>query len=394
MNEIEVHDVGKRYRRSSSGVPRRLKTLLDRGPRVEEWALRDVSLTVVRGETIGFIGKNGSGKSTLLRLLAGLTRPTTGSIHIASKVSGLLTLGEGLHPLLTAEENAITGGILAGLTRRQAQARLPEIAAFAELEDHMDQPLRTFSDGMRLRLGFSVAAQVQPEILLIDEILAVGDLRFREKCFAYLEDLQSTGVTVVLTSHDVGQIRRLCQRALWLGGGRVRAIGEASEVTERYEQSMNEGIPVRDPGPHGGQRLGSGEVEIIEVRLLNGLDRETASIPSGSPLNIEIDFVAHEEVPDAIFGISLHSERDGVRCFDFSTQADGHVVGHLLGKGMVRLHVERLDLTGGSYLLDVGVYESNWDRPYDYMWQAFPLEINTQAGHQGVLGPPHRWSIK
>ncbi|MFN2489745.1 MAG: ABC transporter ATP-binding protein [Actinomycetota bacterium] len=391
--DIEVENVGKRYRRSTSGMPRRLVTLADRGPRADEWALRDVSFSIARGETFGLIGKNGSGKSTLLRLLGGLTRPTTGSVRIARRVSGLLTLGEGLHPLMTGEENAVTGAILAGLTRDQARRRLPEITAFAELEDHMDQPLRTFSDGMRLRLAFSVAAHVEPEILLIDEILAVGDLRFQEKCFAYLQDLQSSGVSVVVASHDLNQIRRLCHRASWIADGKVRAVGDAAEVADRYETSMTEGVPVRDPGELATHRLGTGEVEIISLRLLNSNGHETAQIPSGGAFTVEIDFVAHARVDDPIFGISAHSTRDGTRCFDLSTASDGHLLGALDGKGTVQLQIDRLDLGGGSYHLDVGVYESSWDRPYDYLWQAFPLEVTGSDG-QGVLDPPHRWSLR
>ena len=392
MNEIEFHNVGKRYRRSSSGVPRTLRNLPERRTHVEQWALRDISFTVTRGETLGLLGKNGSGKSTMLRLLAGLTRPTTGRVQVARKVSGLLSLGEGLQPLLTGEENAITGAILAGLTRREARARVSDITSFAELEDHMDQPLRTFSDGMRLRLAFSVAAHVQPEILLIDEVLAVGDLRFQEKCFAYLQDLQTRGVTIVVASHVLAHVRRLCHRALWLADTRLRAVGDAAELADRYERSMNEGVPVRRTD-RGGQRLGTGEVEITNVRLLDAAGNETDQIPSGGSLTVEMDFVAHEDVPDAIFGVSAHSQKDGLRCFDVSTQSDGHVIGPLQGKGTARLHVDRLDLSGGMYNIDVGVYEAGWDRPYDYHWQAFPLEVVAMES-PAVLHPPHRWSLE
>ena len=162
MADIELSHVAKRFRRTTTGVPRSLRTLADRGPRIEQWALRDVSFSVVRGETLGLVGKNGSGKSTLLRMLGGLTSPTRGRITVRRKVSGLLTIGEGLHPLLSGEENALTGAILAGLTRLEARRRLARMAEFAELEDHMDQPLRTFSDGMRLKLAVAVAVHVDP----------------------------------------------------------------------------------------------------------------------------------------------------------------------------------------------------------------------------------------
>ncbi|MDQ4143325.1 MAG: ABC transporter ATP-binding protein [Actinomycetota bacterium] len=393
MSEIELRGVGKLYRRVSTGVPRSLRTLTERAPRLEHWALRDVSFSVTRGETVGVLGRNGSGKSTLLRVLAAITRPTRGDVVVRRRPHGLLSLGEGLHPLLSAEENAITTAMLAGLTRREAQRRLPDIAAFAELEAHMDQPLRTFSDGMRLRLAFAAAVHVDPEILLIDEILSVGDLRFQQKCFAYLQHLQGAGVTIVVTSHDLRQILQLCQRALWLAGGEVRHLGETTEVVERYENAMNEGVPVREPWPGGGSRHGTGQVEVVAVRLLDGKMDETACIGRGAPLTVEIDFVAHTPVPDAIFGVSAHSQTDGSRCLDLNTQADGHSIGRLEGPGTVCLHLDEVDLEGGSYRIDVGVYEANWEFPYDYLWQAFPLEVSDPHGREAKR-PKRRWSMR
>lgn len=391
MKEIEVADLSKRYRYAPSGLPRKLRTLGHRGARVDHWALRDISFQVSRGETLGVVGKNASGKSTLLRLLAGITCPTEGSVRIARRVSGLLTLGEGMHPLLSGEENAVSGAILAGLTRARAVRRLREIASFAELEEHLDQPLRTYSDGMRLRLAFAVAIHVDPEILLVDEVLAVGDMRFQEKCFSHLESLQAAGVTVVLTSHDLNQILRLTTRALWLGNGTIRHIGESAEVVDHYKNALSEGTTLpQSPTPGG--RHGSGEVEILEVRLLDGRGRETALITPGSPLTVEIEFVAHQEIPDAIFGVSAHGDRDGVRRFDLHT-GEQWPVGPLSGRGTIRLYLERLDLTGGHYKLDVGVFDSAWERTYDYLWQAFPLQVSGRDDEAAVLLPPHRWSM-
>ena len=393
MSEIEVRRVGKRYRRVSTGVPRSLRTLHERAPRVEHWALRDVSFSVTRGETVGILGRNGSGKSTLLRVLAGITRPTTGQVVVRRRAHGLLSLGEGLHPLLSGEENALTTAMLAGLTRREAQRRLPDIAAFAELESYMDQPLRTFSEGMRLRLAFAAAIHVDPQILLIDEILSVGDLRFQQKCFSYLQQLQGAGVTIVVTSHDLRQLLQLCQRAVWLANGELRHLGETTEVIERYENAMNEGVPIREPWPEGGSRHGTGEIEVVAVRLLDSQSVETACIPAGTGLTVEIDFVAHTEVPDAIFGVSAHSQSDGSRCFDLNTSADGHRIGRLDGPGTVRLHLDEVELVAGSYRLDVGVYEANWEFPYDYLWQAFPLEV-TDPGDGSERAPRRRWSMQ
>jgi lipopolysaccharide transport system ATP-binding protein len=392
MTVIELRNVGKRYRRAAIGE-RRLRSIGQWGPSVERWALKDVSFQVSAGETFGLIGRNGSGKSTLLRLLAGVTRPTCGAVAVSRRVSGLLTLGEGFHPLLSAKENAVTQAILAGLTRRQAQARLSDIATFAELENHMAQPLRTFSDGMRLRLGFAVAINVDPEVLLIDELLAVGDLRFQRKCFDHLETLQASGVTIVVASHDLAQVSKMCMRALWLSDGHVREIGKATEVAERYEHAMSATAP-RRPTDTEGHRLGSGEVDITHVRLLDARGRETSNLMSGEAVTIEIGFAAHRVLPDAIFGVSARSKHDNVAHFDLSTARDGHTVGRLGGEGTISLHVDCLDLVAGSYWLDVGVYEANWDRPYDYRWQVLAFDVSP-SDNGGLSKPaPHRWSIK
>jgi lipopolysaccharide transport system ATP-binding protein len=393
MTVIELRKVGKRYRRAAIGE-RRLRSLGEWGPSVERWALKDVSFQVSEGETFGIVGRNGSGKSTILRLLAGVTIPTTGSVSVSRRVSGLLTLGEGFHPLLSAGENAVTQAILAGLTRRQAKARLQDIATFAELEDHMDQPLRTFSDGMRLRLGFAVAINVDPEVLLIDELLAVGDLRFQQKCLDHLERLQASGVTIVVASHDLSQVSKMCVRALWLSEGHVREIGKASEVAERYETAMNSAAPRRDLPTTDAHRLGSGEVDITNVRLLNASGRETSTIVSGEAVTVEIRFAAHRAVPDAIFGVSARSKHDTAAVFDLSTAKDGQSVGRLGGEGAVSLHVDRFDLDAGSYWLDVGIYEANWDRPYDYLWQALPFDVSAATNGGAEKSASHRWSIR
>jgi lipopolysaccharide transport system ATP-binding protein len=393
MTVIEVKGLGKRYRRAAIG-DRSFRNIGQWGPSIERWALRDVSFHVSQGEALGLVGRNGSGKSTLLRLLAGVTRPTTGSLSVARRVGGLLTLGEGFHPLLTAAENAVTQAILAGLTRRQARARLQDIAAFAELEDHMDQPLRTFSDGMRLRLGFAVAINVDPEVLLIDELLAVGDLRFQQKCLGHLETLRSSGVTIVVASHNLMQVSRLCVRALWLNEGCVREIGEATQITERYARAMSEAAPRRDSPSEKEHRLGSGEVDITDVRLLDESGQKTSSLVFGRPATVEITFAARHAVPDAIFGVSARSTRDSSSQFDLSTARDGHTIGRLDGDGAVSLHIERMDLASGSYWLDVGIYEANWDRPFDYRWQILAFDVSAPEDGATSTASTHHWSIK
>jgi lipopolysaccharide transport system ATP-binding protein len=390
VSVIEARGVSKLYRRPVVGH-RTLRDLSTLRPGWPHWALEDVSFSVEKGETLGLVGPNGSGKSTLLRVLAGLSRPTRGRVTVERQVSGILTLGEGFQPLLSGEENALTGAILAGRTRGEARERLPSIAAFAELEEHMDQPLRTFSDGMRLRLAFSVAIHVEPEILLIDEILSVGDLRFQDKCIDRIVELQASGATVVLASHDLAQVRRLCDRVLWLAEGRVRLDAHASDVTELYELAMHAGPETPDSSSE--IRFGNREVEILAVRVLDHRGKETKHITPGTSLTVEIDFDPHNGVPDAIFGVSAHAEGNPTRCFDVSTMADGHRIGPLHEPGTVRLYLDRLDLTGGLYHLDVGVYERSWSHPYDYMWEAVPLTVSGRES-PAVLDPPRKWTVE
>ncbi len=239
--------------------------------RTPHWALHDVSMTVWEGEALGIIGTNGAGKSTLLRMMSGLTPPTRGTVRLHDRISGLLTLGANFHPLLTAQENALTAAILAGLSRREAKVRITAIADFAELAHVMDQPLRTFSDGMKLRLAFAVSINVRPRVLLIDEVLAVGDLRFRQKCIDRLTELhREEQVTLILTSHELEQVEALCTRAIWLSGGVVAAEGPPDEVTAAYRRSLQPVVAGAALEGSGALRQGNRLVAISAVRIGTG----------------------------------------------------------------------------------------------------------------------------
>lgn len=198
------------------------------------WALNDVSFSVRRGESIGVIGPNGSGKSTLLKIMADLARPTLGKIDVQGRISALLELGAGFHPQITGRENAVLNAVLLGLSRREAEEVLPDIIAFSELGDFIDEPMRTYSSGMYIRLGFSVAVHVHADVLLVDEVLAVGDAEFQQKCFDHIEKLRAKGVTIVLVSHDLGSVTRFCERAVLLQHGQVQVEGESQPVVHEY----------------------------------------------------------------------------------------------------------------------------------------------------------------
>lgn len=399
---VAVEGVWKRYRRTSGR--RTIKQLLVnpfgyRNHRESFWALQDLNFTLRSGETVGLIGANGSGKSTALRLVAGLGKPTRGRIDRSGEVGALLTLGESFDPLLTGRENAVTAGILAGYTRKQSTMKLDEIAAFAELDEFLDHPLRTYSDGMRVRLAFAVAISAAPEILLIDEVLAVGDLRFQSKCYERLEELQGQGTAVLFASHDEQQVRRVCDRVVWLSHGRMRAQGEPDQVYDAYRETMRAETQRRSAQmPQIGQghdgvlrmnenRFGTLEVEIVDVRVLSaGGD---VSARGDKPIEVEVDLEPRVAVDDPIVGVSLHRVRDGTKVLDVSTAADGVRLGRLKERTTVALVLDRLDVEAGTYKFDVGVYERNWGYVYDYHWQAYPVEVPARAG--GTFGPPRRW---
>lgn len=239
---VAVRGVSKLYRRYHADRPWTLHETLTRGlrrrhPMERFWALRGVSFTVAPGRMIGLIGSNGSGKSTLLRLIGGVGRPDQGSIEIHRRMGALLDLGTGFHPDLTGRENVFVNGVIGGLTRREVKERFDAIVAFAELEAFIDNPIRTYSSGMQMRLGFAIAVHAEPEILLIDEILSVGDYAFQRKCFERIARFKAEGCTIILVSHDTDVVREVCDEALWLDGGQLKSQGRPAEVVEQYLQA-------------------------------------------------------------------------------------------------------------------------------------------------------------
>lgn len=401
---IAIDDVWKAYPRAGAANARTLRGVLTgrapafsrRGER--HWALSGVSLTIERGQSVGVIGQNGAGKSTLLRLAAHVGRPTRGAISVPESTSAVLSLGDTFAMDLTGRENARTLAVVAGLRGRAARAAVDGAIEFAELEDYASAPLRTYSDGMRLRLAFGVVAQLEPEALLLDEVLAVGDLPFQAKCMERVQQLRRGGTTVMFASHDLDTIERECTRAIWLQAGSVRMTGGATEVVDAYRSAMRSASFDRTPtpGPPSGDsdlelrrnRLGSQEVVIDAVRL------EPDVVSTGSPLRVTLSLRATQDgVYEPIVGVTIHRRGDGVICYDVSTEADGVRLGAVgPGARSVTLEFERLDLLPGDYVLDVGAYEPGWEYAYDFHWNAYPLEVIGRGGDKGVFRPPHRWT--
>jgi lipopolysaccharide transport system ATP-binding protein len=407
---IVVEGLGKKFYRFHTDRSLTFHEALARGfgrrkPAEVFWGLRHVSFRVAPGQMVGVVGNNGAGKSTLLRLVGGVGRPDEGSVKVNGRIGGFLNLRAGFRQDLTGKENIFINGIIAGLTRREVRQRFDSIVAFAEVEELIDSPIRTYSTGMQMRLAFAVAAHTDPEILLIDEVLAVGDLAFRRKCFERLGQFKKQGCTILLVSHDTHQVRQLCDEALWLRDGQVAAYGDPQMVVGKYIAGMTSATRQRTPAAHGApprsdgvelrlneNRFGSLELEITAVRLLNREGLPVTQITGGDPLRVEIEFEALKPIDSPILSLAISSE-DRQVCFSTNTASEGMGLPRVQGKGKITLLLERVDLSGGQYYITVGAYERKWASAYDYHWQVYSLLVCAKRNDKGVLRPPHYWEL-
>jgi lipopolysaccharide transport system ATP-binding protein len=405
---IRFEGVWKSYPRWGAESSHTLRAALGRRipgnaiPRERRWALRDVSCTFASGLATGIIGRNGAGKSTMLRLASGVGAATRGRIMLPENTASVLNLGYVFDSMLTGAENAVTAAIMAGMSAAQARAALPAVLDFAELEAFAEAPLRTYSDGMRLRLAFGVVAQLQPDALLLDEVMAVGDLTFQSKCLDRIEEMRTAGTTVVFASHSLEQVAEQCDRALWLDGGAMRLHSEAEAVVESYREAMESETIARTPTALppaedsdlelGRNRLGSQEVTIEAVTIAVGPE----SGPTGTTRNAEVRIVLHSpgavESPNVV--VTLQRAGDGVVCVDLTTEASGIRLGTLAGRTEIVLALSDLTLSPGEYAADVGVYEQAWRYAYDLHLAAYPFTVGGPRQGNGVYLPAHRWEVR
>ncbi len=385
---IRAEHVSKTYRVRRERRRTLKETLLRQyAPAKVVEALKDVSFAVEAGETFAIVGANGSGKSTLLKLIAGTSRPTTGTITVDGRVSALLELGAGFHPDFSGRENVFLNASLLGLSRKETERVLPEIMAFSELGDFFDAPVKTYSSGMYMRLAFSVAAFVDPDVLLIDEILAVGDEYFQRKCYAKLNEFRAKKKTICFVSHDLAAVERLCRRGLLLDHGAVRVEGDIKKVLDAYHELVEaqEEHALAGAAPKG-DRWGTGEVKIESVTLhSNGT--QTHVVPSGEPFEIRLGYQSDDE-RDAVFGITIYSD-DGVTVYGTNTKNDGEAL-RARREGRVSFRVDRLALLPGRYDLDVAVVSPEM-HPYDYHSKRYTFRVTGDAGETGTARIDHRW---
>jgi len=434
MNAIEVVNASKVYRRYSRRHQfSTLKSALLSGSLIRDLrpdetfsAVRDVTVTVPRGRTLGVIGRNGSGKSTLLKLVAGITKPTTGSVHVNGRVSALIELGAGFHPEISGRENVFINGIMLGLTKREIGRRFDEIVEFAELQEFIDAPVKTYSSGMYMRLGFAVAIHVDPDVLLVDEVLAVGDEGFTHKCLDKFAEFKRRGKTILLVTHSLGLVERFCDEALWMDAGSMKGMGDPKRVVGAYitdvEVSEEQQLAAGDAKAHESAvavspdepasavlpdhpvetaqgpadmfrategRWGSREIEITDVQLVGPDGGAGHVFQSGQPLAIRIALRSPVVNDDFVIGIGIFNA-EGVCCYGTNTNIEELHAVRMLGDAEVTFTIENLDLVEGTYKLDVAVHKLD-GYPYDYHRLLYTFRVKSRTKDVGIFRPRHAW---
>ena len=341
------------------------------------WPLRDISLTVWPGDTLGIIGPNGSGKSTLLKVITGILDPTGGDVAVSGRIASLLELGAGFHPDLTGRENIFLNGAILGINRRQMAGLVDKIIDFAELGDFIDVPVKHYSSGMYVRLGFAVAIHTEPDLLLVDEVLAVGDTAFQHKCMDAIQKFRAGGGTLLLVSHDLGTIQTICKKAIWLDHGEMRASGAPTDVVMAYlnEVAHHEdeaaGRERLDELPEG-KRWGTGNVEITSVELCDVNGRPCNIFVDGGTMEIRIQYRTRGRVVDPIFGVAVHTQ-NGAHICGPNTRFSGCYIPFVEGTGEVRYRIPSLPLLEGAYAVSVAATNGTDTEQYDYHRSRLPF---------------------
>jgi lipopolysaccharide transport system ATP-binding protein len=422
-NAIELTNVTKVYRKYARRKQfATLKSALLSGSLIHDLqpdetfpALQGVSFNVPAGRTYGVIGRNGSGKSTALKLVAGITKPTTGTVKVEGRISALIELGAGFHPEISGRENVFINGIMLGLTKREVAKRFDEIVEFAELQRFIDAPVKTYSSGMYMRLGFAVAVHVDPDVLLVDEVLAVGDEGFTHKCLDKFGEFKRRGKTILLVTHSLNLVERFCDEALWLDSGRVRGSGDPKRVVGAYLTDVGKSEErelaradaraepsARDAEPQVGQvtddmtradegRWGSREVEITSVMLKSAQGETSHIFQSGDPMSIHLAVRVHQPTDDFVFGIGIYTA-EGVNCYGTNTHLEDFTPREAHGDGEVAFHIDSLDLVEGTYKLDVAVHKRD-GYPYDYHRLLYTFRVKSRSKEVGIYRPKHTWSF-
>jgi ABC-type polysaccharide/polyol phosphate transport system ATPase subunit len=399
MNAIDVNGVSKKYRLYHDYAPTLKEKILFRNRSSYEdlWVLKDIDLQIEPGQTVGLIGQNGSGKSTLLKLMSQIIYPDKGEIKMNGRVSSLLELGAGFHPDFTGLENIYMNAAIFGMARKEIDRRLDAILEFAELGDFINSAVRTYSSGMYMRLAFSVAINVNADILLIDEILSVGDQNFQLKCFDRIREIKGAGKTVVIVSHDLPSIERLCNRVVWLNNGVIAQQGKAIDVIDQYTDFNTQErfeVAISKAAMQEEQerlRWGSKELEFVGLKILDSVtQKEISIIDYGQSIEICFEFKCNKPVEKPLFGIAIYSI-EGVYCYGTNTMIDRIETNSVSSDVTVRFIIDELLLTQGKYWIDIAAASIDFD--YDYIRKVKEFEIISPISDLGIYRPKHKWAI-
>jgi ABC-type polysaccharide/polyol phosphate transport system ATPase subunit len=379
---IEVLDVSKRFRVYREKPTSLKQRLLSGRTRAEDfWALTDVSFEVPQGGTLGLIGHNGSGKTTMLKVIAGILRPTKGVVRERGRIAGLLELGAGFHPELTGRENVYLNASFLGLSRAETDRVYDEIVGFAELQEFMDTAVKFYSSGMLVRLGFAVAVHVEPEIILIDEVLAVGDEAFQARCIDRVRSFQREGRTIIFVTHALDQVRHLCDHAVMLDHGRVHTAGAPDDVVREMR------LTILHHDLEFAREEGSKEVEITDVELLRDGRRLEGAVRSGETITMRIDLRASEPVDDPVLSFALH---DATNAFVFGddTARLGMALGTVEGNRRVEFALGPIPVTGGKYWITLGLHSRDNANVYHVLDERYSFEVHQAEGRRDQLSIP------
>ncbi len=441
---IELADVTKIYRRYGGKQFATLKSALlnrtvlrDLNPASSFAAVKNLSFSVPAGSTFGVMGRNGSGKSTALKLVAGITKPTSGTVGVQGRISALIELGAGFHPEISGRENVFINGIMLGFTKREIAKRFDEIVEFAEMKDFIDAPVKTYSSGMYMRLGFAVAIHVDPDVLLVDEVLAVGDEGFTHKCLDKFAEFKRRGRTILLVTHSLDMIEKFCDEAIWIDHGEKLSEGDPKRVVGAYlaavekteEEHLAAGdakaqkaagasdaadaepapattdaVPAQDAAEIAAAddgvpdmfqanegRWGSREVEITSVELCGPDGKPAHVFQSGESMSINLRVSAKEPVEDYVFGIGLFNV-EGVCCYGTNTSLEEYESARFFGEGEVRFIIAGLDLVPGTYKLDVAAHKKDGYQ-YDYHRLLYTFRVKSRLHDAGIYRPRHAWTF-
>jgi ABC-type polysaccharide/polyol phosphate transport system ATPase subunit len=391
---IQLENVHKRYRIYRQRYQSVKEILVHRrlGEWVDHWALRGISLKVRQGTTLGLIGPNGAGKSTTLKVMARILTPDRGSARIARRVSGLLELGAGFQMEYTGKENIYLNGSLLGLSRRDIERKYDAIIEFSELGSAIADPLRTYSSGMYMRLAFSIAVHVDPEVLLVDEILAVGDQSFQQKCLNRIGEFQAAGGTIVIVSHSLGSIQEMCTEVAWVEDGVLQAMGSPMTVVNAYLDRVREKDQAREASQAGEPRE-LPAVQLGGVRMLDRHGEQARVLEVGDPLVLEIPYRVHRRLDTPTFGVALY-RNDGVCLYATNTQVDRVAVPPLINDGVIRFDYRGLPLLAGTYRLSIVVFDATDEgRPIDFQDKVYSFRMVATTDEQGLVRFDHDWQL-